>query len=62
MLPLQTNETYELIQYRRCAQMEKQQKEKVIKDMIEPERTHEYFRVTSTNSESRPAVVGCGGE
>ena len=50
MLPVQTNEMDELIQYRRCAQLEKQQKDKAIKDMTGPERTHEYFRVTSVNS------------
>ena len=42
--------------------MEKQQKDKVNKDKIRSERTHEYFRFTSMNRESRPVVVGWGGE
>ena len=40
--------------------MEKQQKDKVNKDMIGSESTHEYFRVTSMNSESRPGGGGLG--
>jgi hypothetical protein len=42
--------------------MEKQQKNKVIKDVTRPERTCESFRVTSMTGESWPAVVGWVGE